>query len=100
MKYTYAIECPNVRGDGWTQFIKYQSKGFCEGYLYAMKGQAPRINLRMVRSDGKIIEEVKAYDDVNIGMIAGWPTPEQYEYAAERALERAKQIRENRQRHG
>jgi len=48
----------------------------------------------MVRSDGKIVDEVQAFDDVGIGQVAGWPTAEQYELAAERALEKAKKIRE------
>ena len=47
-----------------------------------------------MRSDGRIIEEVAASDDVSIGQIAGWPTAEQYEKAASMALELAKAIRE------
>jgi hypothetical protein len=64
----------------------------------AMKGEMPRIHLRMVRSDGKIIREITEYDDVGIGMITGFPTAEQYERAAERALERARKIRENQEK--
>jgi hypothetical protein len=40
------------------------------------------------------MDEIKAHDDVNIGQVAGWPTAEQYEQAAEKALERAKKISE------
>jgi hypothetical protein len=94
MKYTYNIECP--LGDKWVAFIKMQTRTYCDGYLDALEGQFPRNNLRMVRSDGKIVREVKAFDDVSVGMIAGWPTAEQYEHAAERALEKAKRIREKR----
>ena len=63
-----------------------------------MKGEMPRVHLRMVRSDGKIIREITEHDDVGIGMIAGFPTAEQYERAAERALERAKKIRDNQEK--
>ena len=61
----------------------------------AMRGQLPRVHLRLVRSDGKIMDEVEPHDDVGIGMVAGWPTAEQYEAAAERAMTRAAKIRAN-----
>lgn len=64
-----------------------------------MRGEMPRVHLRMVRSDGKIVCELAAHDDVVIGMIAGFPTAEQYERAAERALETARKIRENQEKH-
>ena len=90
-KYTYCIECPCL--GKYNRFIKDRSKHYCEGYMDAMRGQLPRIHLRMVRSDGKVMDEIEAFDDVGIGMVAGWPTAQQYELAAERALERAKIIR-------
>lgn len=92
MKYTYDIQCPFL--DDWVSFVKGRTKSYCDGYLDALEGQLPRQNLRMVRSDGKIVREIEAYSDVGIGMVAGWPTAEQYENAAEKALERAKLIRE------
>ena len=61
----------------------------------AMRGQAPGLRLRLVRSDGKIIDEIPANDGVNIGMVAGFPTAGQYERAAEEALKRAAAIREH-----
>ena len=91
--YTYHIECPFL--GGWNAFIKGRSRGYCDGYLDAMRGQRPSLHLRLVRSDGKVMDEVEAHDDVRIGMVAGWPTAEQYEAAAERALARAQKIREN-----
>lgn len=93
MKYSYRIECPCL--GGWNAFVKDQTRSFCDGYMHAMRGQMPRLHLRLVRSDGKIMEEIQAYDDVGIGQVAGWPTAEQYERAANRALERAAKIREN-----
>jgi len=47
-----------------------------------------------MRSDGKVMQELPAVTDASIGMVAGWPTPEQYEYAARRAIEQAARIRE------
>lgn len=91
MSYEYHIECPCL--GKWNR-IKIGSRHYCDGYMDAMRGQAPRSHLRLVRSDGKVMDEITAYDDVSVGMIAGWPTAEQYERAANTALERAKTIRE------
>jgi len=67
---------------------------FLRGYAMGRSDTpAPRLGMRIVRSDGKVMEEWKSTTEVNIGMIAGWPTPGQYEAAAERALETAKRIR-------
>lgn len=77
----------------WKSF-RQGSLHYCHGYLDAMEGQSPRNPLRLQRSDGKVIREVKAKETVNIGMIAGWPPAEQYERAANEALEKAKLIRE------
>ena len=92
MAYTYHVECPCL--DKWNPIIKGRSRGYCDGYMDAMRGQLPRLHLRLVRSDGKIVDEIQAYDDVGIGQVAGWPTAEQYEIAANRALKRAEKIRE------
>jgi len=96
MNYTYHIECPCL--GKWNAFIKESSRSYCNGYMDAMRGQLPRLHLRLVRSDGKIMDEVMPHDDMGVGMIAGWPTAEQYEAAAERAIERARKIRENQSR--
>ena len=50
--------------------------------------------MRIVRSDGKIIDTIVAKHNVNIGMISGRPTAEQYEEAAKQALDTARRIRE------
>ena len=92
-KYTYSIECPFQ--DGWHAFKRNQTLSYYQGYMDAMRGQYPRQHLRLVRSDGKVIEEIEAYDSVSIGMVAGWPMPEHYERAAEDALERATIARNN-----
>ena len=93
MKHTYTIE--TMFGDKWNAFIKDCPRSYCEGYMDAMRGQAPGLHLRLMRSDGKVVDEVLANDEVNIGMVAGWPSAGQYERAAEEALRRAASIREN-----
>lgn len=86
----YHLECPCL--GTWNRF-KSGSKGYCEGYLDALRGQAPHLNIRMVRDDGKIMDEIAAKDEVNIGQVAGWPTAAQYERAGYEALRRAELIK-------
>ena len=45
-----------------------------------------------MRSDGKIVSEFEANEEVHIGMIAGFATAEQLRRAAQKALERADRI--------
>lgn len=71
---------------------------FCKGYLHAKVNEAPRSAYRIERSDGVIVEQHPAKDGVSIGMIAGYPTAEQYERAAANALDKAAIIRANQNR--
>lgn len=89
--HTYKLES-NYLGE-WRK-LKEGSLQYLQGYLDARKDASPRLAYRLMRSDGKVMEEVAAREDVSIGMVAGWPTAAQYERAAERALEKAKAIRE------
>jgi hypothetical protein len=70
------------------------TRDFCSGYLTHAQHSSPRNAMRIVRSDGKIVFDSPESEDVSVGMIASWPTPEQYECAAERALKEAARIRE------
>lgn len=90
-KYTYKLEC--LVGEKWCKF-KEGDLRYLEGYIDSHKDSSPRCALQIIRSDGRIIESVAAREDVSVGMIAGWPTPEQYEAAAQRALDKAKALRE------
>jgi len=89
---TYNLEC-SFNG-GWKAFIKGCSRQFGKGYIAAMRGEAPRLHIRLIDSTGKVVDELTGNDEVHIGQIAGWPTAEQYEAAAARALARAARIRE------
>lgn len=89
-KHSYIVES-NYLGR-WHKLFE-DTRDFCMGYLHARRHEAPRIEYRLVRSDGKVLQELKPEADVSIGMVAGWPTPEQYEHAAKRALNQAARIR-------
>ena len=91
MKYEYYIECFYL--DKWLRFKSGLSLQYAKGYFDRHKQDSPRFHTRLVRSDGKIIDEVLERNDVSIGQVAGWPTAEQYEMAAEKALKKAAEIR-------
>jgi hypothetical protein len=104
MKYTYSIRCeiPSLSTPScicWNPFIQYASLGYCKGYLDASRKESPRLRLQIVRSDDKIIEELAPDDVLYVGQYAGKPTAEQYERAAQKALDTAKQIREHEEKH-
>ena len=90
-KYTYSVESLIFDAKWVTLFT--DSCDYCLGYLRAKQYEAPRIHLRMVRSDGHVMQDIPANADVGIGMVAGFPTAEQYEAAAERAMAQARRIR-------
>lgn len=96
MKHTYTVET-NPSGN-WIPLFP-ASRDFCLGYLSYAQYCHPRNGYRILRGDGKVIHELKKDTEVSVGMIAGWPTPEQYELAASRALEQAKRIREQAAKH-
>lgn len=90
MKYTYTVQSYYL-GE-WIDIVR-DTRDFCAGFLHARKDYAPRNAYRVRRSDGKVIAESPASDDVSVGQVAGWPTPEQYEAAAKRAMDQAARIR-------
>ena len=85
-----------LRGDEWIKIV-WGSTQYCLGFFDARKDVAPRPAMRMVRhrpkKDPLVVDSCPARDDVNIGQVAGFPSPEQYERAANRALEMAQHIR-------
>lgn len=89
-KYRYKVEVQT--GDQWI-YIVDASRDFCMGYMTRAAEYSPRLAMRVIRHDGKVIGSIEKSDDVQIGMVASWPRPEQYEAAARRALATAEQIR-------
>ena len=81
-KYTYTLQ--TVFNGTWHD-VFIDSRHFCEGYMHGRAThQYPRSAMRIVRSDGKVVSESEAYDEANLGMIAGYPSIEQLEAAIER----------------
>lgn len=96
MTRTYQIQIKVL--DHWSRHID-ESLSYCQGYMEAMRDQGgPFVAMRLMRSDGKVVDEIQELTEVSIGMVAGYPTAEQYEAATERALEKAKVIREREAR--
>jgi hypothetical protein len=91
MKHTYNIQ--RLYNGEWYSLIKGEFLQYCLGWLDRAQDQSPRPAYRLVRSDGKILKLMPEREDVSIGQVAGWPTAEQYEAAAQRALEKAAVIR-------
>jgi hypothetical protein len=96
MKHTYTVE--TLFGDKWMPIIKGEYLQYCLGWLDRTQDQSPRPAYRLVRSDGRILKLLTEREDVSIGQVAGFPTAEQYEAAAQMALEKATVIRENEKR--
>lgn len=89
-KYTYKAEVHT--GGSWYRLFE-MPKDYCLGYIGRARESSPRLAMRVIRSDGVVIDSIEKSDDVQIGMVASWPRPEQYEAAARRALATAEQIR-------
>ncbi len=91
MKYTYSLETFYL--DKWVKLFS-DTRDFCLGYLVSIRNYSPRLAHRIIRSDGKVMHDAPAVTEVSVGMIASYPTPEQYEFAAAEALKKAAAIRE------
>ena len=97
-KYTYQLQA-------FGETLQWFTLGGCSdvplqwahGFMAARQEMnGPMLPLRILRSDGKIVAENAGRIEVSIGLVAGFPSPEQYERAAERALQTAAKIREHR----
>lgn len=96
MKHTYSIE--SYCNNSWLRIIKDNpSLNYCRGFFDALRDTTtgPRNAYRLIRSDNKILDEIESNPNVSLGQIAGFPSAEQYETAANYALERAKLIRKS-----
>lgn len=92
MGYEYHLECRNA--EKWIRFKSHLSLQYAKGWIDSRKEMSPRPSIRLVRSDGRIVDEISEINEVLVGQVAGFPTAEQYEQAASLALKRAKAIRE------
>ena len=93
-KYSYAVEVRQDANGKWYPIVRDETRDFCMGYVLAMRdAPPPRAARRVVRSDGKVIDQAEHDHRVALGMIAGFPSPERYEAAARKALEQAAHLR-------
>lgn len=69
------------------------SRDLCLGYMRARGETSPRLPMRVVRTDGRLVDEVPGNMEVSVGQVAGYPTAEQYEAAGLRAFENAAAMR-------
>jgi hypothetical protein len=96
-KYTYAVEAEWL--EGWRPIIDAETRDFCRGYVASHRHHpGPRVTVRTVRSDGMVFDCAPGEERASLGMVAGFPTAEQYERAAERALASAAEVREREAR--
>lgn len=92
----YSIE---VEFNGSWRWVTDVTHAWGRGYLAAKRETpGPRVSHRLVHRSGEIMDTVPAINEVGIGQVAGFPTAEQYERAGQRALERARLIREREAR--
>jgi len=93
-KHTYTLQ---VRYNGeWTAFPGGGcGREFGIGYVFACRERpGPRSGIRLVRDDGRVIEEAPELTEASIGLVVGFPSAEQYRAAAARCIARAEQIEE------
>ena len=77
---------PGAPPDGWTTIVE-GSSAYLAGWMDARQEMRPRPAMRIVSDAGRVKESCTANDDPRLGMIAGFPTAEQYLSGARRCLE-------------
>jgi hypothetical protein len=94
MRHTYTLQILIPHSGEWFGGAGSEcSREYGMGYLQAHReAPTPRLGMRLIREDGKVLDDVKACDEVRIGAVVGFPTWQQYARAAHVALIRAGQI--------
>ncbi len=85
----YALQIEH-RGE-WITYLKDRSKLYCQGQFDVHSAARPRAALRLVRLNDagvvlRIVDEVKAVEELPLGVIVGFPSAGQYGRAAMDAL--------------
>ena len=83
----YAVEVQHPECVDWTRIVT-DARGRCDGYFDCFREQpGPRLAVRVVRIEPFVVlAGAPACDHAALGMIAGFPTAEQYRAAGNRAL--------------
>ncbi len=98
----FAVQVRENEDQKWSTHIR-GNRSYCLGWFEGSKLNVPRLAMRVVKLSGvldwkdgeleKVVDEIGESNSVSIGMIAGRPSPEQYERAGNEALKRAAEIR-------
>ena len=105
MKYIYHLQIQKPDGEWFTSSYGDPRQYYFGWLAHRRESPGPGLGARIVRypealvrtgampvDGGDLVEYVPAIEDVSIGMVAGWPTWQQYARAGVKALERATQI--------
>lgn len=97
LKYRIEMYTPKGR---CVRVVQDDSLRYLQGWMaHHRESLGVRLRAQLIRErDGRVMEEVTGCEDEGVGMVAGWPSPEQYEAAAERAAAKAAEVRARRAR--
>ena len=83
-KHSYYLE--TYHNDAWVQHPWTVGLEYGRGYIaHRRESPGPRLAMRLVRDDGRVMDDAPGLADASIGIVAGWPTEAQYRAAARRA---------------
>ena len=84
----------------WTETFGEVSRSEGAGYLMCHREcPSPRLPVRLVRSDGRVVDESPGREGASLGAGVGFPEASTYLFAAAKAIEAAVAIQERRRRH-
>lgn len=91
-KHSYHLEVPDHSG-AWVAIFGTVGLEYGRGYVaHRREAPGPRLPMRLVRDDGRVMDDAPGLEDASIGVVCGWPTEAQYRAAAARATARADAI--------
>lgn len=98
-RHTYCLHVQDDSGR-WHKTFGDVSRSEGAGYLMCHREcPAPRLPVRLVRSDGRVVDESPGLEGASLGAGVGFPEVHTYLFAAARAIEAAVAIQERRRRH-
>ena len=98
-KHSYRFHIQDHSGR-WTETFGEVSRSEGAGYLMCHREcPSPRLPVRLVRSDGRVVDESPGREGASLGAGVGFPEASTYLFAAAKAIEAAVAIQERRRRH-
>jgi hypothetical protein len=96
MKHTYHLHV--LHNEQWVELFGEETLNGGLGYLRCHReAPGPRLPMALVRDDGRVMDSSPGLEGASLGMVAGWPPPEQYVRAATTVLRKARCERSGRQ---